>query len=113
MNQEEKKAAGTLLARMANILDVAEEVAEKILTEVTGATDISQIKTSTLLGDLIKLIQLLEKQYTFLRTIEKEQEATKEIPQPNEQIIRNYLNKKHGRETRAEKKLRKGKQKHV
>jgi len=113
MNQDEKKAAGILLARMANILDVAEEVAEKILTEVTEATDINEIKTSTLLGDLIKLIQLLEKQYAFLRAVEKEQEANKELPKPNEKIIRNYLNKKHGNETRAEKKLRKGKQKHV
>lgn len=113
MNENEKKAASILLARMAGILDVAEEVAEKILNEVIDERERQGAKTSVLLGDLIKLIQLLEKQYSFLRTVEKEQSAEQELPQPEESIIRNYLNKKHAQESRAAKALRKGKQKHV
>lgn len=113
MNQKEKKAAGILLTRMAGILDVAEEVAEKILTEVIEGEDKKDLKIGVLLGDLIKLIQLLEKQYVFLRTVEKEQESAQELPKPDEQLIRNYLNKKHEGESRAAKALRKGKQKHV
>ena len=111
MNESEKHAAGLLLARMANILDIAEEVAEKIMTEVVQAQDRTELKTSKIISDLIKLIQLLEKQYNFLRTVEKEQELAQELPKPNEQIIRNYLNKKH--HSKAAKKLAKGKQKHV
>ena len=107
MNLQEKKAAGILLARMAGILDVAEEVAEKILTEVLQTEDRADLKTSTILGDLIKLIQLLEKQYQFLRTVEQEQEAAQELPQPDEQVLRKYLNEKHA--TRAAKKLAKEK----
>ena len=113
MNENEKKAASILLARMAGILDVAEEVAEKILTEVIDVKERENAKTSVLLGDLIKLIQLLEKQYSFLRAVEKEQEMAEELPSPDEQIIRNYLNKKHAQESRAAKALRKGKRKHV
>jgi len=113
MNQEEKKAASLLLARMAGILDVAEEVTERILAEVLESQNRSEAKTANVLGDLIKLLQLLEKQYSFLRAVEKEQAAAQELPQPDEEAIRNYLNEKHEKMTRAEKTLLKGKQKHV
>lgn len=113
MNQQEKNTASLLLVRMAAILDVAEEVAEEIFTDVIENKDKKSAKTSAVITDLIKLIQLLEKQYNLLRTVEKEQQDTEDLPKPNEELIRNYLNKKHEKMSRAEKALQKGKHKHV
>lgn len=113
MKNDEKKLTSHLLARMVAILDVAEEVAERIFTEVVDMQGKEELKTATLIGDLIKLIQLLEKQYAFLRAVEKEQLAQAELPKPDEDVIRNYLNDKHQKRSRSEKVLEKGKQKYV
>jgi len=112
MNLLEKKTESVLLARMTSILDIAEEVAERIFSDVIENHDKKQEKVTAVIGDLIKLIQLLEKQYAFLRTVEKQQGSAEELPQADEGVIRNYLNNKHEKLTRAEKALQKGKGKH-
>ncbi len=103
----------TLLARIVGILNLVEKSVTKIYDDVIDRNDEIEIKTSVVIADLTKLMQLLEKQYSLLRTVEKEQQEAIELPKPNEALIRSYLNKKHEKLTRAEKSLQKGKHKHV
>ncbi len=113
MTENEKRVVSTLLAQMGSILEIAEEAAENLLAETLNRTEHEGSKNSTQIAELIKLIQLLEKQYIFLKRIEKEQELTQEIPVPNEAMMRQYLNQKHHKKSRAEKALSKHKHQHV
>jgi hypothetical protein len=109
MNSYEKKSAMQLLLRIAALLDVTEEVADTLLQEVRAMNQEKPSKAGAILGDLIKLIQLLEKHYNLLRVVEKEQITEEELPKPDEQMIRNYLNDKYQNRSKAEKTLLKHK----
>lgn len=96
MNQEQKKQLGALLLRMGKVLEMVEEMAEEMLDRLTRPSAEENPKYGSILGDLIKLIQLFERQYSFLHTIEKQEQELQELPQPDEEVIRSYLNKKWG-----------------